>query len=277
MSEEIDKRYEETRSAKDRDKCIQVSRLVVLTELGIGGSDVAFKISNLCDVLEDRFVASQRLPDTDEAILWRRTIVNMDPERSSEFWYSDANNFSRALLDRYKVSREPRDLESSNKWAINAKEAISTDDENYHVIAYQLAVTYQYKWERYEDLESLEEEIRWYRESVRFLDDDSPYIRHRENLLGVALCIRADNLRSVNDMEESLPYLTRTRERCAEGSEEFIRAVNNLSNAYETAADIDGLDTDDAIKNALECAKAAVKCAPLNTKIWIFATTTYRT
>ncbi|KAH8723081.1 CHAT domain-containing protein [Phaeosphaeriaceae sp. PMI808] len=262
LSSKLNQRYEVTGAARDRNEAIYVSRLVLLSKIGIEGIEIASAIDVLSDLLEERFLETRTLPDIDEAILWRKKAVELDLSGESELWYSDANKLSRALLDRYRASKVTQDVEDAINWAFKAMNTISFDHEDYDIISYQLAVAHQAKWERFEDLKSLNEEIRWYRESIRFLEPKSPYFRHRENLLGVALCIRADISRSACDMEESLHYLIATRDNSVKGSEEYIRSLNNLANAYETAADIDGLDTEEAIKHALEAARLAVHEAP---------------
>ncbi|KAH7111181.1 CHAT domain-containing protein [Dactylonectria macrodidyma] len=260
LSAVLNQRYETTGEVRDREKAIFASRLALFSQIGVGSIDIDSGIDPLCGLLEERFLETHVLADIDEAITWRRMAVGLDPTAKSEFWHADANNLSRALLDRYRSSKLPRDLEAAIGWALKAMESISADHENYGTISYQLAVTHQAKWERYENPKDLDEEIRWYRESVA-LEPTIPYLRHRENLLGVALCIRAEVSRSTRDMEESLRYLAATRDKTVPGSEEYIRSLNNIANAYETAADIDGISTGEAIKHALEAANLAVDMA----------------
>lgn len=262
LVESLNLRYEEYGSMSDLEDAIEHQRLAILCHDKPSEYDESDELDFISSLLEERFQKVHSRASLDEAIVWRSKIVSLESAKQSGDWYAYTNNLSIILLDRYQIAGELKDLQEAVEWARVSVEGISSNHDQYATLSYQLAITLQAEWDQSEKRSVLDEEIKWYEESLKGLNPGSSHISHRHNLLGVALCQRADISRVAQDIESSIENLLQAKDNSAVGSNEYVRALYNLSNAYQSAADIQCKFTSDAVRNAIETAHLAWKLKP---------------
>ena len=218
----------------------------------------------LASLLSDHFLKSGDSYALDESITWRLKVASSTNARGSIQLSQVTLDLSMSLLDRYRLNFVAADLEEAIRWARRSVSALPETHERYSRAAYHLAVCLQKKWDRTENLEALEEEIKSYNESLRSPDIHDEILAHRHNLVGVALCQKADSasLEAAQDIEAAARHLFTARDKSRPDSDEYVRALNNLSNLYESAAKIQCSLTLRAVQGAVEAAELAVTLRP---------------
>ncbi|KAK0666653.1 TPR domain-containing protein [Cercophora samala] len=267
LADALNAKYEQLSLESDLEEAARAQRLAVLgaRQLSITPDD-SDRVDLLALLLRDSFFKTGNRYALDESIIWRQKLASSTTARDADQFLQVTRDLSISLLDRYRLNFVPGDLQGAIHWARETVSALPTSHEKYPAAAYQLAVCLQKEWDRTDSLETLREEIRWYSESLKDLDDDDNIKTHRHNLLGVALCQKADRARdeseAARDIESAARHLFAARDRSEPGSDEHVRALNNLSNLYESAAGIVCSLTPHAVQGAVEAAELAVALKP---------------
>lgn len=262
LADALSLRYDEFASNADIDEAIHVQRLAMLSNSESSLADEAGGMDFLATLLEDRYLKSRSWYFLEECVIWRDKLASNPAVENHEDIHSYANCLSISLLDRYRLYRAPGDLQSAIRWAKKAAAKISSQHEDYPTVSFQLAVSLQAEWDRSENLDVLDEEIKWYKASLEGLSPGSDQSNHRHNLLGVALCQRADISRSGADVEAAIENIMMAKNNSDPGSDEYVRSLNNLSNVFESASTITCKFTPDAVQKAVEAAQQAQQLKP---------------
>ncbi|PNP73796.1 hypothetical protein FNYG_12986 [Fusarium nygamai] len=256
----------ETRSLQaDLEDAIHAQRLAMLALQDSSiPNDKSDGIDILASLLQDRFLKSNDWYALEESIIWRYKIASSPISRESNEFHQVARDLSVSLLDRYRLYQVHADLQNAISWAREAVSNLSATHDEYSNAVYQLGACLQKEWERNENLSILKEEIQWYNESLEGLESGDPRVNERRNLLGAALCQKADHddTEPVRDIEAAAKHLFAVKTNSQPGSNEHLRSLNNLSNLYESAVNVECTLTPHAVLGTVETAELALSYRP---------------
>lgn len=255
-------RIDERDSVSDLSEALEYIGLAEL-QTYVSEEVYATRLARLSSFLANRFQRTRSSTDLSRAIGLKKELVGLESGLASEDWYSDAHSLSIDLLDQYGLSHASEDLEDATEWAKKAMSRVSAEHEDYCLVAYQLAVCFQMKWERTENVADLDNEIHWYRKSIRGCLPSDPHTRQTLNLLGAALCIRVELNDSVSDVEEAIGHIIQAKDHCDEGDWGYLQSLTNLSCLYQTAGEKGfSLKEGDPVALALKTAELAMELCP---------------
>jgi hypothetical protein len=255
-------RIDERGSVSDLNEALEYIGLAEL-QTCIPEEVYATRLARLSGFLAHSFQRTRSSTDLNRAIGLKKELVGLESCLASEDWYSDANSLSVDLLDRYGLSHASEDLEDATEWAKKAMSRISAEHEDYCIVAYQLAVCFQMKWQRTENVADLDNEIHWYRESIQNCLPNNSHTRQTLNLLGAALCIRVELNDSVPDMEEAIGHILQAKDHCDQGDWGHLQSLTNLSCLYQTAGEKGfSLKEGDPVALAVKTAELAMELCP---------------